>query len=200
MKVRQVRFQFKGARQYIQGPDLFNKMIDVGYPIERLSNIRFHAHHFVSSPLGQMYLTSNREDLNGLEDISARCQFDVDHATCWIALKQLAADEAGERCDFDEERVISLCRLQGETITLTEPSPFSFIETIVSMNKHLHQNLFPEAGGKWIFTRVDLDAGCEKREKLELRFKHNMQYRLTKSDIWVEGQKIGDLFFSLVKS
>lgn len=200
MEVRQVQFQFKGARRYIQGPDLFNKMIDVGYPIERLSNLRFHAHHFVCSPLAQLYLTADREELNELEDISARCQFDVDQVTRWVALKQLATDTAGERCDFDEERIVSLCRMQGETIRLTGPSPFTFIETVVSMNKHLHQTLFPEVSGKWIFTRVDLDSGCEEREKLELRFKHNMHYRLTKSDIWVDGQKIGDLFFSLVKS
>ena len=68
------------------------------------------------------------------------------------------------------------------------------------MNKHMHQQMFPEAVGKWIFTRIDLEAVCDARENLALDFKHNMNYRLTKSDILLGGNKTGDLYFSLVKS
>jgi hypothetical protein len=50
-----------------------------------------------------------------------------------------------------------------------------------------------------VFTRIDLERGCNEREKLALRLRHNLQYRLTKSDILVDGRKVGDLFFSLMK-
>jgi hypothetical protein len=104
------------------------------------------------------------------------------------------------RYEYDEARVVSLCSIVGDDITLTKKSPFTFIETLVAMNKHLHQRMFPEAPGKWLFTRIDLTVGCDDRENLALRLRHNMNYRLTKSDILVDGRKVGDLYFSLVKS
>jgi hypothetical protein len=67
------------------------------------------------------------------------------------------------------------------------------------MNKHMHQLLFPELIGKWIFTRIDLPLFCDAHEKLALKIQHNMNNRLTKSDIEVDGKKVGDIFFSLVE-
>lgn len=200
MQIRQVEFQFKGARNYIQGPDLFNAMMDLGYPLEDLRNIRFLAHQFVSSPVCEIYSTTDKEELSRIPDIHARCQLEAGGVPYWIALRPLAFEGPGKRGDYDEESLIASCRWQGETICLTRHSPFTFIETVVSMNKHMHQRLFPDAAGKWIFTRVDLDAGCAEREHLELHFRHNMNYRLTRSEILANGQKLGDLYFSLVKS
>jgi hypothetical protein len=199
MEIKQVEFQFKGTRNYIQGPDLFNSMIDLGYPIESLHDIRFTAHQFVNSPVCELYLANDKEELGHIPDIYARCQLEARRKPYWIALKPIATGNTGKRRDYDEASLFSLCRCGDDTVRLTRRSPFTFIETIVSMNKYLHQQLFPDVVGKWIFTRVDLISGCSEREHLELHFKHNMNYRLTKSDILVNGQKLGDLYFSLVK-
>lgn len=197
MEIKQVEFQFKGARRYIQGPDLFNAMIDVGAPAS-LCNIRFLAHRFVESPICELYSSTDKNELNALEDVSARCQFDIGQTTHWRALKPVATEQSGQRAEYDEARLIALCRRDRETIRLEGSSPYTFIETLVSMNKHLHQQMFPEAAGKWIFTRVDLDVVCNARAQLALHFKHNMNFRLTKSDILVDDRKIGDLYFSLI--
>ncbi len=93
-----------------------------------------------------------------------------------------------------------MCVLNGEQIMIQGQSPFTFIETVVAMNKYMHEQLFQGVSGKWIFTRIDLDSNCTARAKLELRFKHNMNYHLTKSDVLVDGVKIGDIYFSLVKT
>jgi hypothetical protein len=68
------------------------------------------------------------------------------------------------------------------------------------MNKKYLQLLFPGAPGKWVFTRIDLKKNHMERKDLGLIFKHNMNFRLTKSNICLGGEKIGDLYFSLVKS
>jgi hypothetical protein len=201
MESRFIEFQFKGSRSYIQGPDIFNAMIGEGGAAAELSNIRFSVHDFVRTPICRIYQGSSKEEINSVHDICARCQFDVDGITRWLVMTQDSGDAAsGKRNDYDEARVVGLCRMEGEGITMVGQSPFTFIETIVSMNKHMHQQLFPEVAGKWIFTRIDLEQGCMAQEKLALQFRHNMNYRLTKSDILVDGKKIGDLYFSLVKS
>ncbi|WP_150048056.1 MULTISPECIES: hypothetical protein [Methylomonas] len=99
---------------------------------------------------------------------------------------------------YDEERVTSQCRIEGDGIWLIGESPFSFIETLVSMNKYLHQQLFPDAVGKWIFTRIDLDQESDAQSGLALLLKHNLNYRLTKSEILLDGKRLGDIYFSLV--
>lgn len=199
MQISQVEFQFKGSRDYIQGPDLFNGMLPDDYPIESLHNIRFIAHQFVRSPSCRLYRTTDRNELSSIPEISARCQFDFDRTTHWLALEVCADGKQGGRCEYDEASIIALCTVAGKAIELNGTSPYSFIETLVSMNKYLHQRLFPEAEGKWIFTRVDLNIGSDQHDRLQLRFKHNMNFRLTKSEILVNGQSLGDLYFSLVK-
>jgi hypothetical protein len=200
MEVRNIVFQFKGARNYIQGPDMFNAMTE-GYPAMALSNIHFSAHDFVLVPECRLYLADSEEELNSICDIRARCRFDADGFTRWLALTPEDGDTASAgRCEYNEDRVVSLCRVEGDGITLAKKSPFTFIETLVSMNKHLQQRMFPDMPGKWLFTRIDLTVGCDARENLALRFRHNLNYRLTKSDILVAGRKVGDLYFSLVKS
>lgn len=200
MKVRQIEFPFKGTRNYIQGPDIFNAMISARANTV-INNIRFTVHDFVRSHLCQLHLTESKDALNNLQNIRARCQYDENGITHWLALTKADGDAASAgRYEYNEEPLIALCHLEKEIITLSQQSPFTFIETIVAMNKHMHQQLFPEVAGKWIFTRIDLNAFCDERENLALHFKHNMNYRLTKSDILVNGNKAGDLYFSLVKS
>jgi len=87
-----------------------------------------------------------------------------------------------------------------DRIILNGQSPFSFIETVVAMKKRLMESLFPDVEGKWVFTRIDLPALCEANTNLIIAFKHNMNFRILKSDILVDGEKVGDLYFSLVKS
>jgi hypothetical protein len=200
VQVSEIEFQFKGKRNYIHGTDIFNAMIS-SYPGSGMNNIRFTVHDFVRTPLCQLYLAEAKDELNAVEGICARSQFDADGITHWLALTQGKGDATtGGRYAYDEDRIISACRMNEQSIALVQQSQFNFIETIVSMNKHMHEQLFPDVTGKWIFTRIDLDTRYEDREKLALRFRHNMNYRLTKSDILANDKKIGDIYFSLVKS
>lgn len=200
METKDIEFQFKGARKYIQGPDIFNAMMTLSNHLNP-SNIRFTAHDFISSPHCKLYLTEFKDELNEVAGIRARCQFAENGVMYWLAVVQESGDTSlALRTEYDEGKITSLCTLDQERIVLTKQSPFTFIESVVSMNKYMHQQLFPEAVGKWIFTRIDLDLNCNARDKLELHFRHNMNYRLTKSDILVNGIKVGDIYFSLVKS
>jgi len=200
MEIKQIEFQFKGEREYIQGPDMFNAVIGA-MEKDEVRNICFTAHGFVKTPICKLFLTDDKQELAGIGEAKARCHFDKDGKTHWGALVEDADNTvAGRRYEFDEASIISACRMESEGIVLMQPTQFSFIENIVAMNKHMHLQMFPEIQGSWAFTRIDLDADCEANNNLELRFRHNMNYRLTKSDILFDGKKIGDLYFSLVKA
>lgn len=203
MEVKDIEFQFKGERNYIHGTDMFNIMLDASAITNEISNIRFTVHDFVHTPLCKLYRTTIKSELNEVADIRARCQFEVNGVTHWLGLiqnKNTSDSFVAGRYSYDETKIVSLCDLKGEQIKIQEQSPFTFIETVVAMNKYMHEQLFQGVSGKWIFARIDLDSNCTARDKLELCFRHNMNYRLTKSDVLVDGVKIGDIYFSLVKS
>jgi hypothetical protein len=146
----------------------------------------------------QLYLSNDKEELNDLPRICARCHFDENGATRWLVLTPENDNSASKvRYQYDEDRLTSLCRIEGKKISLVQKSPFTFIESVVAMNRHLHKQLFSGAAGRWLFTGIDLQRGCDEREKLTIDFKHNMNYRLTKSDILIDEKKVGDIFFSL---
>jgi len=201
MDVKPVSFKFKGGRDYVQGPDLFNEMMKV-FADKKLSNIRFTAHDFIRVPKGLLYSTISKEELSEIRNPETRCELNVEGVRCWLVLVSTPALSADviTREDYSEGKVISQCKVAQERIVLNGHSPYTFIETIVSMNKCLLQNMFPDKPGKWIFTRVDLVKFSAATAGLSLEFKHNMNFRLTKSTIMVDGEKVGDLYFSLVQS
>lgn len=200
MVIKQIEFQLKGEREYIHGTDMFNAIIDAMGKGE-VRNICFTAHGFVKTPICKLFLSDNKEELASIGEAKVRCHFDVEGKMHWATLVEDADNTVpGKRYEYDEASIISVCLMEDEEIVLTQPTKFSFIENIVAMNKHMHQQMFPEIQGSWVFTRIDLEVGCEANNNLKLHFRHNMNYRLTKSDILLDGKKIGDLFFSLVRA
>ena len=193
-----VQFRFKGTRDYVQGPDLFNALVAIHRP-EALRNIRFTVHGFVRNAHCEMFHARSREALADLADVKARASFDRDGVPQWVVLKESSTPGPVQRTDYDEARVVDRCEIRERSAVLMGASPYTFIETIVSMNKHLHQSVFPDAVGKWIFTGIDLGRGCAAREDLALRLGSDPNVRLTRAQIVHQGQPIGSLFFSLTK-
>lgn len=198
---RNVIFRYKGKRDYIHGTDMFNEIFSVIHETN-LTNILFSVHDFIRPRSCEIYTTSIKEEITAIEGVKSRCQVNVDGETRWLALKEnsMQTGDNDSRYEYDENHVISLCELREESISLMGHSPFTFIETVVAMNKRLLEELFPDANGKWVFTRIDLDFLSYADTNLCLNFKHNMNFRLVKSEIIEGGQKIGDIYFSLVKS
>jgi hypothetical protein len=194
-----VEFRFKGDRDYIQGTDLFDALVGT-HPADTLRNIRFTIHGFVRTPHVDVYDAPSREALARVQDVKARAVYERGGAPHWLALVESSRSGAAGRYAYREERVTNLCSIDGHAIALDGASPFTFIETIVAMNKHMHQKRFGDAPGKWIFTGIDLARGCDAREGLELRLGPDPNLRLTRARILHLGQDIGSLFFSLIKA
>lgn len=198
MKPRRIEFSFKGDRDYIQGTDIFNALVGQ-YQCAKLRNIHFTIHGFVRTPMCEAYQADSREGLDQLRNIKARASFDFGGIRQWLALKDLPALGPARRCEYPEDRITSLCDVRGRTIVLERASPFPFIETVVAMNKHLHQKLFADATGKWVFTGAALTQGCDAREGFSLQIGSEVNYRLTRAEIVHNGRAIGSLLFSLAR-
>jgi len=199
MQKIEVTFRYKGDRDYIQGPDMFN-MFMRQFSEKNINMIRFSVHGFIKQVTCELYVSTDKTDLDKISGLEARCQGDVDGVLQYMGLKpsSVPGAEAG-RYAYDEADLIRHCHVLEDGITLQGQSPFSFIETIVAMKKKLMESMFSEVEGKWVFTRIDLPQFCNTSADLEIQFKHNMNFRILKSDILLNGDKVGDLYFSLVK-
>lgn len=199
MQSAQLEFCFKGGRDYIHGTDMFNALVGV-HPTVMLHKVHFTIHGFVRTPRCEVYRTDSREALRELRDVKVHASFDLGGITQLIALKEASTLEPARSYEYSEDRVTSLCDVHDHGIALKRESPFTFIETVVAMNKHMHQTLFADATGKWLFTGIYLEEhGCDRREGISLHIGHNVNYRLTRAEIVHNGQVIGNLFFSMVK-
>jgi len=198
---RSVIFKYKGDRSYIHGTDMFNELIQASAN-SPLTNIIFTVHDFVRERACEIIIASTKKELNETEAIKTRCQMDVDGKTRWVVLREINShiDTKNSRYEYDEDKVISICNQSEQMISLGGESPFTFIETIVVMNKYLLEQMFSDADGKWVFTRINLKYFCNAKSGLSLTFKHNMNFRLLKSEIMINGEVVGDLGFTLVKS
>lgn len=194
---KKLNFEFKGDRDYIHGTDLFNELASrYGY---KISAISFTVHDFVTNPCCLLYESKTKSEIDVLEGIKARASFDLDGEKRYIGLVE-GPPENGARYDYDESLITKATVIDGDTIRLTSESPYSFIETIVAMNKHYLQNRFEDVAGKWIFTRLELDHVQDARNELSIVFRHNMNFRLTKSDVLINDKKVGEIYFSLLRA
>lgn len=194
-----LEFRFKGDRHYIHGTDMFNALVGT-HGADALRNIRFTIHGFVRTPQCVVYHVRAPDALADVCGVKVRAAFELDGVPHWVVLTESPRPGLGGRYEYREERVTSLCTIGGQGIALSGASPFTFIETIVAMNKHLHQNRFKDAAGKWIFTGIDLIRGCDAREGLSLQLGPDPNPRLTRAQIVHLDQPIGSLFFSLIKA
>lgn len=129
-----------------------------------------------------------------------RCTLHVDGREIYVRLRE-GAKQGGQagRYEYDEARLLRLCRFEEESILLHSQSPFTFIETVIAMYKGLLLHLFPDTGGQWAFTRIDLKKKSDLRDGLVVKQLHNLDFRLLKSAICHGSNELGNLYFTLVR-
>jgi len=197
MQINNISLSFKANRNYIHGTDLFNELLCY-FPEKNLTNINYTIHKLIGNNHGQVHIAENPDEFKILIPMSnATVCLCADGKTYWVAF--LFADEIPinpSRSVYDENLLIKLCRINEKTITLSEESPFTFIETIVAMHKKLLHILYPHIE-KWLFTKLMLTNYPDDKKNITISLCHNFNFKLVKSKILVDGQLIGDIYFSL---
>ncbi len=107
-------------------------------------------------------------------------------------------------CEYDETKVLANMSLDGGKIILPFNPAYTYTEQIVAMTKKLHLELFPEANGKWLFTKIQIkdviDPALYQDCILSVEAERNFHYRLTQCSITLDAQRIGSIWFSLLPS
>jgi len=186
----ELEFCFKGSRTYVHGTDIFTKL--TGY---YGNNIDLVFHAIVIN--GLTFFTEKPEG-NEVK-VTLKCQKNGKK----IKLFGIENNSIVNcRYEYNEEKIIenSVVDIMEKNICLNSPTEFSFIEHIVAMNKALLEKLFNDISGKWYFTRLQLNDNIHMSDVLSLQliFKSNFQFKLTKSALIVNNVEVGFIYFSLI--
>jgi hypothetical protein len=108
-----------------------------------------------------------------------------------------------QRNEYYEEEIIKFIMYNEDekSISLEKCNHYTVIERIIALNKVLLNRLFPNHGGKWYFVKIKLrnwDINMEDSATIKLVFKKNMDFKLTDTIIYVEGEQVGNIYFSLI--
>ena len=185
-------FCFKGERNYVHGTDIVAKLFS-HFPQNNITDVDMKFNDITSTNL---LLVDGNEAENA--KVNIRVKLDGEEK-----LMQLV--ESGEpincRYEYDEYQIINKTKidLKLKQICLTESTEYNACENFVAMNKHLLQKLYPDEKGKWYFTRLEQKIMIKNDALITVKLIKNFNFRLTKSDIILNGKVIGSVYFTMVK-
>lgn len=196
-----LRFCFKGERNYVQGPDIFNGLMRhcrevLQIPSPAKIDVSFHRQ-----------ASKNLQAEHYIADVTEKpveaCvvfKYESNGERHWVVLTE-TAEAIGCRNPYDEDSLVSRCAIRGtdNSICLAGESPFTLIETIVAMNKALHLATI-KGVRKWLFVRAQFNRWGEQRgAAITVKIISNFNNKLTRSDVVVGGQHIGSIYFSMAE-
>jgi hypothetical protein len=196
-----LELEFKGARDYAHGTDIYNGMnraLVEKFGMLDISDIRFSIHRMTSSHLDLLMLPDSQLEA-GSKPVAL-----MSFQSGARAFK-LVAVEAGipivTRRPYSEEAVEqeAVFDRDGATLRVQKQLAYSDIELWVSQNKILLQRLFTDRQGKWLFVKSEFDRYSYRTwyRNSNLRLLHNFNFRFTKSEVIVDEVLRGFIYFSM---
>lgn len=190
--IQKLNFCFKGNRTYIHGTDVMVALVEyfVDKELEEI-DVKFHG---ISET--NLQLIDGDELTNAKVNISLL----VDGKEQMFQMVE-SGEEIGCRYEYDEDALVHHCQvdIDKQQVHLSAITGYSFYENFVAMNKLLLQSLYPEAEGKWYFTRIEQEKLIRDEALITVKLIKNFNFRLTKSEILLDGEKLGSVYFTMVK-
>lgn len=197
MLEKKLDLNFKGTRNYIQGPDILNAVLtELDSHEFKVCDIDFAFHRLARNQLKLVYGALP----TGVEAV-AICSYSSNDLRKRVNIIETQGVIEG-RYPYLEDEIVSRMEFDSDAQMgfLKNEIHYSDIEVWVAMTKALHLKMFPNLTGKWLFVRARFpkfifQSRCKER-KIQLVASFND--KLTKSDALLDGNKVGEIYFSIV--
>jgi hypothetical protein len=202
MKSVKLALEFKGERDYVHGTDLFNRMnlaLIRDFGMRDVRDLSLSIHRMTGSNLILSLLQRDEEPVE--QRPIARMAFH-NESRAWKLIATEDETVVTARKSYNEEPVqrAAIFNRDRSALRVEERLDYSDIELWVSQNKRLLQLMYPERTGQWLFVRGEFSRYTHTSTYgySELRLLHNFNFRLTKSEITVDGISCGFIYFSMM--
>ena len=198
-----IDFCFKGKRTYIQGPDIFDAVVEKikeNYDFKKILNIKYAAHEMLHTNATLTFVQDKDFDKSNYKVINSVITFNINKNKIFgIVSSNNELIECSNKYSEDIVRNNSL--IENNIISFKNTTEDSYTELIVSMNKYFLQTTIP-LEGKWIVSQLKynniIDIIDINDKILKIEMKHNFNNKLVKSSIHINESCVGELFFSLI--
>lgn len=178
-----LNFKFKGNRNYIQGPDMFDEIMNT---LDGWNN-------FDECSINISQMTNRQLRFTEYDDAVKNNQVKVaqfrgsksKESTKSFSLVE-TEEEVKDSYPYSEDRIVDNCKLSEKSLTIPRMEEFTVIELLVAANKNLLNQLFNDVNGKWVFTKFQSSNLKELNEAttFQLVFKKALgNFKLTVTEI-----------------
>jgi len=193
-------FPLKGDRSYIHGTDIYDWCIEIlpGFcASESLARVTLEFHRMAKSQLVAVERTAASDDYEGKEPCATfRAKFAEEN----VSIDFYESGRApAERVPYDEAVISDQSLIDGEQISFDGVTAYTPIETLIPMTKALHHSLFGPTE-KWVFAKIDGARFLPSpawSQRATIRLKQHLARRFSVSEIILDGQLAGQIFFSV---
>lgn len=183
-----LKFRFKGARNYIQGGDIFD-VVEKALAGEGRHVIEMTFRHFSSH---QLVLVPSDPGASAMTEGLA-LNHDGTRTPFWLVETD---DPVTERYPFDEDAITRDARIDGRSILSAGVAQFSVIEQVIALTKALNYKRAPDVDGKWVFAQLRLAEPLPDAAKSYLiEQKTLLANRFSAQDIILDGKRYGEIRF-----
>lgn len=184
----QLRFCFKGARNYVQGGDIFD-VAEGWFKLRGQNILSIKFKHFTSEHLRCVLEDPGTVATAEGETIDAA----GDRTSFWL----VGTGEAVQRRrEYDEDRITNPARIIEKRIESKQVSGFSVIEQIIGLTKALNYALSPQISGKWVFAQLCLSEPLPaSANHILIRQKSLLANTFSTQQIFLDGKQVGEIRF-----
>ena len=183
-------FPFKGERNYVHGTDIYNKLKDITLSFNpKKMDVRFNGMSKKSLIVKKNADISLAKVNFSFESSGVEYRYSLIEGSTDIIAKSI----------YDENVILRLSalNLERKEVCQQSNSGYTFIENVVALNKYLLSSILTEKKGKWLFTRIEIERFADESSLVVIKLVKNFNYRIVKSDIYVDNDCIGSIYFSL---
>lgn len=198
----QLDLSFRGSRDYLQGADLYQGMLEVEAANFPPSPIQIQYHSLLHHQPDLVWSTENLTALRKAPAYRGEARFGTGDQQINAVL--LESDRPiSRRVECNEKEVVASAQVDvpAKTAVLPFPSVGTPMEMVVFLNKQLHFQVLPHVTEKWLFVKLDLKEALPQtgEKQLTLILRQILGDRFTRAEILIDDKSFGFITFSTAK-
>lgn len=188
--MNKIVFPLKGERDYVHGTSLFDEVERVSGLQSDGAEVDISFRKMIHNPSCTLEIRPAKTD----DSVIARIVKDSGEV---LTICVNSSNEIVEsvRIEYNEALICKYAKVDGSKIKSSLPNGFSNIEVVVALCKELH-NAYIGNECKWIFSRFKGRMPLILERNIDLRIIKTVGTRLTCSEIFSAGNKVGEIYFS----
>jgi hypothetical protein len=194
-------FCYRGAREYVQGGDIFNSVVEIvcnEFDIYKINKFNFSWYKFLNKN-ANIYISDSIDNFNR-ENVNSILTFSYDRSIIYVIM---IGNDSEIKCtyNFDEDFICNNLILKKNSIEIFDIGNYSFIDVAIQINKCLLSKTISKTG-KWIVTKLDGDSLSEllnsKINSIKIEDVNTFNDIFTRSKVLIGDGKFVNLYFSLI--